>query len=237
MNKNAIVIASTAVFSLTVGAVGGYFFAKKQLIDAYQSLLEEEIENTRAYYRQQSQTAGFETSFDAAKALLADETVVTVQDFQALARELGYAQIEDVEEAHKIVQNIFDAGEEPDEDPETIEREEAARSDAEPYIISVEEYMHSETGYRQFTLTYFEGDDTLVDEHEKPVDEVARYVGDGNLSRFGHRSKNRNEVYIRNDKAELEFEVIRSQRSFTGDVLGFTKPSKKAQPRMRSADV
>lgn len=233
MNKQLWTIAGTAFVSLSVGAAGGYLFARKQLTDVYQLLLEEEVERTKAYYRQRNQNGGFETALDAAAALLIEEKEITAEDFAQIAKDLGYVPDENLEtEDH----NIFDGGAE-DMDDDAIAQEEALRSDEEPYIISVEEYMQSENGYRQFTLTYFEGDDTLVDEHEKPVDETAKYVGDNNLKRFGHRSRDRNVLYIRNEKAELEFEVIRSQRSYTEDVLGFVKPQSKIPQRMRGADV
>lgn len=221
--------------SLAVGASAGYLYARKQLTDVYQILLEEEVARTQAFYRQKNQTGGFSSPLEAAAALIPEETLVTVEDFKVIARELGYAVPEE-EEPEAEEQNIFSGGEE-DPDEDRIAAEEASRSDAEPYIISVEEYMQSETGYRQFTLTYFEKDGTLVDEEEKPVDETTKYVGDGNLQRFGYRSKDRNVVYIRNEKAELEFEVIRSQRSYSEDVLGFVKPQHKIPKRMRRADA
>ena len=228
MNKNLLTIAGASFVSLAVGAAGGYLYARKQLTDVYQIVLEEEIERTRAYYRQRNQTGGFETALDAAAALIPDESMVTVDDFRMLATELGYVKADEEESEDVEDHNIFDGTVDPDED--IIAEEEAARSPDEPYVISVEEYMNGDSGCRQFTLTYFAGDDTLVDEHEKPILDTEEYIGSSVL-RFGYRSKDQNTVYIRNEAAELELEVIRSHRSYSEDVLGFVK--KKAQPKMR----
>jgi hypothetical protein len=235
MNK-VLLVGGTAVVSLAAGAVGGYFFAKYRLGEAYQIVLEEEVERTKAYWRQRSQTGGFDSPIDAARALLPEEKPMTVEEFAAIAKDLGYVPGEENEAAQQLLQNIFEGGED-ELDDDAIAAEEAARTPDEPYIISVEEYMHNESGHRQFTLTYFEGDGTLVDEHEKPIDETEKYVGENNLTRFGHRSKDRNTLYIRNDKAEMEFEIVRSQRSYTEDVLGFVKKDKKPPQRMRRADA
>lgn len=231
MNKNVFIVAGTALVSLSAGAVGGYLYARKQLVRIYDEILEEEVARTRAYYRQRSMNGGFDTAIDAAAALIPAEEPLTSEMLKQIATEMGYTGLaqEDLEE-----HNIFDGT--VDLDEEEVAKEEASRSENEPYVISVEEYLQSETGYRQFTLTYFEGDDVLVDEHEKPIDEVEKYVGDANLKKFGHRSRDANVVYIRNDKADLEFEVIRSKRSYTEDVLHFVKPVQKPA-RMRRADV
>jgi len=46
-------------------------------------------------------------------------------------------------------------------------------------------------------------------------------VGERNLNLFGHGSNDASVVYVRNDKLELIFEVVRSPNSFAEEVHGF----------------
>ena len=105
------------------------------------------------------------------------------------------------------------------------EEEVTNRDPSKPYIISEEEFLESEKDYNQVTLTYFEGDDVLTDEQDAPIDDVERTVGEDNLIRWGHGSKDNNTVYIRNERIELEFEVIRSRGDYVKEVLGFIEHS------------
>ena len=69
---------------------------------------------------------------------------------------------------------------------EEIVEEEAYIQDGEappkpPYVISWEEFASAVLEYDQDTLTYFEGDDTLVDGRDDVVDDVDGNVGSANL--------------------------------------------------------
>ena len=75
-------------------------------------------------------------------------------------------------------------------------------------------------GYEQSTLTYYEGDDILVDEHDVPVYNHNLSVGPLN---FGHGSNDKNVVYIRSERLESEFEVLREHGLYTVEVLGYEK--------------
>lgn len=90
-----------------------------------------------------------------------------------------------------------------------------------PHIIGREDFMHAEVGYHQTTLTYFTVDDVLVDEEDAPITEVEKLVGVDNLTRFGHMSDDPKVVYIRNPYVGADFEVIKSESSYSRDVLGF----------------
>ncbi len=91
----------------------------------------------------------------------------------------------------------------------------------EPFIIHHDEYFENETEYEQGTLTYYEGDDTLVDDKDMPVPDESSVVGDDALTAFGHGSKDKNVVYVRNYSLEMDFEIVRSNGKFSVEVLGF----------------
>lgn len=89
-----------------------------------------------------------------------------------------------------------------------------------PYIISEAMFFDGSEGQTQVTLTYYAGDDVLVDENEQIVDEVSSWVGVLNLKRFGHESNDPRTVYIRNDAMKIDFEVVKSDNSYAEEVAG-----------------
>jgi hypothetical protein len=113
------------------------------------------------------------------------------------------------------------ADQSPNDDPFDLEEEEKHRTPDKPYILSFEEFNRGEFDYQQITLSYFEGDDTLCDEKDEPITDSDTVVGDDNLTRFGHGSKDNNILYIRNEKMDLDFEVVRSPGKFIHEILGF----------------
>lgn len=117
-------------------------------------------------------------------------------------------------------QNIFRNGE-PVEEFDIV-KEAANRDETKPYIISSDEYFDEEREYRNATLTYYVGDQVLCDEKNVPFyseAEIDDVVGVANL-RFGYGTNDPNAVYIRNNKLEVEYEVIRDSGRFDVEVLG-----------------
>lgn len=86
-----------------------------------------------------------------------------------------------------------------------------------PYVIHIDEFTTGESGYRQSTLTYYKGDNVLVDEREEPVYNVSSVIGEAN---FGHGSRDPNVVYVRNDALQAEYEVILHTGHYLVEVLG-----------------
>lgn len=105
------------------------------------------------------------------------------------------------------------------------------RSADAPYIISSDEFMEGECDYIQNTLTYYEADDVLADEHDEAIENVDKLVGNLNLTKFGHGSKDPNLVYIRNEAIEVDFEIVKNKRSFASEVHGFIQHDDHRSPR------
>jgi hypothetical protein len=97
------------------------------------------------------------------------------------------------------------------------EIEKENRTMDKPYILHQDEYFSKETEYSQSTLTYYSGDDILVDEQEVPIYNYKAVVGELN---FGHGSDDPNVVYVRNDKLSGEYEVIKDSGLYEIEVLG-----------------
>lgn len=126
-----------------------------------------------------------------------------------------------VSQAHKIVEqverpvhNVFGQ-----EDYWDYETELMTRNPENPYIIHVDEYSVDEMGYNnQQTFIYYEGDDILVDHRSKPVFRYENVVGKD--LKFGHGSRDPNVVFVRNERLQAEYEILRDPGKYTDVVAG-----------------
>lgn len=85
-----------------------------------------------------------------------------------------------------------------------------------PYVITYEEFINDELGYSQSTITYFAGDNILVDEEDVPIYDPQQMVGE---MKFGHGSNDPNVVYIRNEKLKCEWEVLYDPGTYEEEIL------------------
>lgn len=124
-----------------------------------------------------------------------------------------------VEAQHKdttpVSVNVFESR---DDDGQWVwEDEIQVRQPHMPYVIHYEEYINGEMGFKQETLTYYQGDDIMADPADTPIYDYAGLMG--NL-KFGHGSRDANVVYIRNEKIRMEWEVLLHTGLFSVEVLG-----------------
>lgn len=98
-----------------------------------------------------------------------------------------------------------------------FEEELKNRRDGEPYILHQDEFFQSERDWTQLTLTYFEGDDIMIDQEEKLIYNYAQKVGE---LRFGHGSNDPNVFYVRNDKYRAEYEILRHEGLYSVEIQG-----------------
>jgi hypothetical protein len=125
-----------------------------------------------------------------------------------------------------VTKNVFDqAGDEWDY---AIELNERRRQSV--YVIHIDEYMADENEWEsQSTLTWYEGDQILTDSHDVPIYDWISVVGE---LKFGHGSKDPNVCYIRNERLQTEYEVLRDPGSYEVEVLGG-----QVEERARRQDV
>lgn len=109
--------------------------------------------------------------------------------------------------------NIF-AGADDDWD---LEEELKGRGTDQPYILHKDEFYAEESGLSQFTLSYYEGDDIMADEDDKPV---YNYIHTTGPLKFGHGSGDPNVFYVRNAKFKAEYEILKVEGLFSVEVLG-----------------
>jgi hypothetical protein len=97
------------------------------------------------------------------------------------------------------------------------------RDNVKPYVITTEEFAEDMNHFDKLTIYYYEDDQTLADENEEMIEDVASVVGDEALNEFGRGSDDPEIVYVRNEKMEIDYEVIRLSKSYKDTVGGFTE--------------
>jgi hypothetical protein len=206
---------------------------------AVEELLPESVQETLRDYRS---TNGDQTVvLDDSQTAIVLETEAVPEETEETLRAKGYtdAQIAEVLGAHQPAidalrekmrsgtpveitethSNIFVDGRELEEFDYAAEVDK--RNPDEPYIITHDEFMENENGFTQGTMTYYNGDDILTDDKDVPVPDIEEIVGSEALTKFGYGSRDRNVVYVRNEKIETDFEITLSQGEFAKEVAGF----------------
>ncbi len=159
----------------------------------------------------------------------ARDEIITEMEYDGTPQAIDFMGDDPVEVLQtQVDHNVFD-----DNEPDLV-----VRNPDFPYLISVEEFMDDEPNFEKITLTYFEEDDTLIEEKDSAViPDSDSAVGDTNLTTFGSNPKDRDTIHVRNERLESDFEVTRDERSYTEVILG-VKPDKaeKSGPKKFKGD-
>ena len=218
--NNPYILGAVAAVGVTLGAFGGYLFAKKRLTAQYDHILKQEIDHAKEFYAKLYK-ADEPTVADAVKNRIAPEEQEEVAQAALALREYqGEEGVEiEVEEAEVVVkeENIFLKKD--DFDYQEALEERLENGGERPYVISHVEFMENDLEHEQESVTYFEGDDILCDERDESL-EPAYTVGEDNLTKFGYGSNDNNVVYVRNEKLGIDYEILRSRGKYTREVLG-----------------
>lgn len=89
-----------------------------------------------------------------------------------------------------------------------------------PYTITYDQYYEDYNGHDKKTYTYYEGDATLTDERDRPIDDIAKVIGHESLNYFGVSSKDKNIVHVRNERLETDYEIVKDERDYLEVVVG-----------------
>ena len=238
-----MLLGATPAFSLGlgIGLAAGVFMVKKKLEAKYLEVSKKEIADAKQFYSILNKKDDFETPESTVENLgLVKEATEALRTYQGNVLEtekprvIKNIEIESVSidsvaapnhgSIEIVERNVFTDAE-PNDDNFDYEEELKHRSVTVPYVISHDEFMEAEPGYNQVTLTYYEGDGVLTDEKDSPIEEVDSTIGEDNLQRFGHGSKDNKIVYIRNEILDLDFEVVHSNGKYVEEVLGFIEHS------------
>ena len=237
MNNDIFKVLGGFVGGLAIGGLVGYFVQKKTLEVKYANIASAEIEDVKEHYRL-VRKEGYEPP----------QVTVDIpekpEEYDQALKDLGYTS----DDAPGTVKNIFDHAAVSEEYAKSFEKQEEEDSDVpdsyfselqemiekrnpeEPYVISVGEFQEGDEN-DNVVLTYFEGDDNVVDESNVIVPDVNRLIGEEALTMFGKFSEDKNIVYVRNERLNLDFEIIRDHRSWTDSLLGIPKSNKIGKMR------
>jgi len=221
-------LAMSAIVFTAIGTTAStYFIMKKRYDDLFDLAVANEVENTEKFLSSIS-TKQYASPMDAAQSIIMTEVTEIIEEEEYVTDDENGDRIE-------IVENVWtDALDyEIDEDAE-----EAKRKRGKPFIIKHDEFFHSDN--QMVTLTWFEGDEVLADEKDEHIPDIERVIGEDNLLRFGYGSGDPNILYIRNEKMEIDFEIVKNDGKYTEQVLGFIQHNvggdRKRVLRMRDYD-
>ena len=107
------------------------------------------------------------------------------------------------------------------------EMDEARESGKYPYIIERSEYLNGKQWYEKLDYIYYEGDDTLADDKDEPIDNPEEIVGSRFRELFGRDADDPDVLYIRNEQRGADFEIARLTRCYTDEYPWGTGDNKK----------
>lgn len=224
------------------GAIGtalGYHIAQRKLNEEYRAIVDKEIIEAQKYYASMYKREAFSSpnlvmketdSEDSARHIEEDseivEDIIEEEEYDKETRGLAlnnHTMIEKPNPRRKYYSNnIKNMGDLPE------------RNENEPYILTFEEFMDDGRDNRiQATLTYYEDDDILADDREAPVEDIENTVGPDALTHFGYGSNDPHIVYVRNERLDIDFEIIRNLGNYTEIVHGIDQEPIRTSRRTR----
>lgn len=214
MNKYAVY---SAVYAL--GVLVGAVAARQWLKTTYEALAQAEIDSVKEVFRKREEELVSHTErVISAEELNGHENTFDIEEARkTLARyPYGSHKLPEQDAAERI--QVFMANrDEPDEDaPPQVEVRYG-----NPYVISDGDFLEGMPGYDKITITYYEQDDVLADDHEDVIHDVGRFIGNDALTAFSRKPGAEGVVYVRNTQLSTDFEVVLDRGSYSETVLGF----------------
>lgn len=214
---------------------GLYKFGVKQSQAKYEKLMAEEIAEAKAFYSKLNKKEDFSTPEKASKELKRrrptdpPEGLEVVSPVEALKEYQGWLkeddEIEEVEEIEPEEHESVYLQSAPDDEPQ-FDVDLGERTPDHPYVISEEEFLLGERDIEKTSITWYAGDLVLADERDKEIPSVDPIIGTDNLERFGEGSNDPNIVYIRNERLDMDFEVLKHDGKYAHEVLGLQHSDK-----------
>lgn len=240
MNES-LKITGAAVLGVGLGFVIGLKVTEKRLGDQYDKLLEQETAGMKEFYSTVKKP--YRTPVEAVADLI-PLPEAEPDDPRQKAMKIAYHKVVKGEGYVAATEDEFEgakAAEEAEQDCEIdppIARNifEEARSPENPYIITQEEFMLNEPGFEQGTLTYYERGGILADTQDSIIENSSLIVGSSFSDNFGKDSSDPNVVHVRNEKLSMDFEILKSEKSYEEDVLGQTEQPETPRERIRRGE-
>ena len=198
----------TNIFAFAIGAAAGslatWFIVKKR----YEQIAQEEIDSVKAVFTQPKVNpyTGPEDSNEQKEQERKAEANRNKPDVAEYARQLA-------KEGYVNYGDCHGGDEEDDIPPEPPKRE--LQPDAKPYVITPDQFREFDD-YDVISFMYY-ADHILADDNDEMVEDIEACVGIESLTHFGEYDDD--SVYVRNDRLKVDFEILRSERSYMDDIL------------------
>lgn len=136
------------------------------------------------------------------------------------------------------IKNVFDKDDrvEPDDEVQPDWPDLPEPREDGPYMIMLADWIDNPEKHDQIDITYFEGDDTLVDDREIIIPDIEGTVTREAIQRFGQYSGDPSVVYVRNSKLGLDFEITKNEGSYSEIIAGVSFREPKGSPRRMRED-
>lgn len=217
MSVNKAVVTEVLVFGLGLSIGGGtaYILTKRK----YEKQLEADIQSVKETYDRRYKSGEFATPgkvLENIRELEEEREQITEQldEFSQEIADLGYntgAVEEEREEPVIVIES----------EARIIPEELSMPDNMDPHVISYDSFMGDDYDhFDKISITYFQEDDTLMDEREEVIPDIENLLGADTTSRFGELSQDPDQVYVRVGKLRSDYEVTRDKRSYQEVVLG-----------------
>lgn len=217
----------TSVLSAGAGAAVAGIVVARRAEKKYVAIAEKEIADAKEFYKKTYKVDEYSDPVEIAAGyedvqIQTDEDEELKQAVEAFNTYRGHPALQDTEAV-----NVFDTHAVPvgEENPEGLTH------GGKPYVIAHNEFHENAPEFEQSELTYFEQSDTLADSRDEVIVDVEELVGEENLTKFGQNSGDNNIVYVRNEKLEMDFCIVKSGGDFAREVHGFIQHSD--EPKIR----
>lgn len=205
------------VVGIGIGVGGSFRFFKTK----YETIANEEIESVKMMVKNRTLKAEMKPSnapnADEVRAQFNKMDDVPPEDIIAATKEkISYNKIATKYDTTNVKE--FPIKEPQSKQYTTTDKPRILNQD--PYVISASAFIEECDNYEKITFTYYESDEVLLDDHEEIVDNVDNLVGKKSFDHFGDGAE-KDVVYVRNEKDEADYEIIRSNLSYSKDILGF----------------
>ena len=222
---------------VVLGAAAGLYFGyklsrKKALAQAYEEA-DAEIAEMQEFYRSKEIAAQPKPDLDETVQDLGYKETVTVErplpspvPIMSSSGSIGHVNYggHSVEETPEDDLDEIVRAQEQEPDvvypPWDNKRELAGRNPGVPYVIHLDEFVNSDFGFEKVEYDYYDVDDVVAGEDNRPILVADEVVGLDNL-KWGYGSEDPDVVYIRNHRLEREIMLRRLRgRSYEVEVMG-----------------
>lgn len=232
MNKTMI-----AVIAFVMGGGAGFLVATKRLEEKYARYAEDEIESVRRAFD------------DMTEKEKSDEDISEESEQDLYASQidhLGYAAVNSTTDAINRAKKNYNIispsknnnlGEFVEDDYDEVNPV-PLKSERAPYVIQETDFSEDYLNFDKISLTYYIGDDCLVDEDDDVIADPNQMVGNDNLSLENATDEHPNTVFVRNERMMADFEISMEPGKFSIEVLSVENyegmsPREQQEKRMR----